>query len=184
MSCPKTLALGFLLAGALGLAACSSTTVHADWDHQADFTHFHTYAWLAPSDPQAAPHLPEHLDIRLRRIVDEILDAKGYQPAVPPNLPDFELVYYLDVDRELRVDTIAHDYYGAYGWRGVWPGIGPTTRVREITTGTLVLDVVDRASNRLVWTGSVAGTARHENPSGERIQAVMEAMLSDFPPLE
>ena len=42
--------------------------------------------------------------------------------------------------------------------------------------------MIDRESGQAVWTGVVTGTAQNENPSGDRIQQVMEALLEDFPP--
>ncbi len=63
-----------------------------------------------------------------------------------------------------------------------YSGGSVTQKVREYTTGTMVLDVFDPKTRTLLWTGVIAGDAKYENPSGERINELMEQMLVNFPP--
>lgn len=57
------------------------------------------------------------------------------------------------------------------------------TEVRTVTEGTLVVDVIDTATNRLVWEGRVTQAiergARLANR--QRIRAAVEALFADFP---
>ena len=129
--------------------------------------------------------------MRLRRVVDDIMiDEKGLRRIAELPLADLLLAYYVDTQKNLRVDySVYGSYYGGYGY-GFWPGYypagpvggGAVHRVREYTTGTVVLDIVDRRTKTLVWTGVVEGEARYQNPSGERVQKVMEKVLEGFPP--
>ena len=57
-------------------------------------------------------------------------------------------------------------------------------KVREYTTGSLVLDIVDPKTHTLIWTGVIMGDAKHKSPSGERVTQIMTEMLMDFPPQE
>jgi len=196
----KTLtSLRFVLSLAVLVLAlgCSSTlNFDAEWNHSFDFSSLKTYSWI-PQDvgPVKQQQLPEHLDLRLRRIVDDVLmDHKGYQKAPSPAQADFLLAYYIDTKKGLKVDYSSYSqYYGGYGY-GYWPGYrgimggpgfygaGDVPSVREYTTGTLVLDIVDPKTHTLIWTGVVEGEPKYSNPSGERVTEVMTKMLAGFPP--
>jgi len=169
-----------LLALAVGLGGCSSLKVANDWNRTVDFGAFKTFTWLERTGAEPGDQLPSHLDIRLRRVVDDILTGKGLQRARVVPEADLLLTYYISFERELRVDTYAP--YGAYGY-GYWPGYayGPTT-VRVIHNGTLVVDVVDSRSKQLVWTGQVEGAVQSSNPPGDRVEMVVGKLLRAFPP--
>jgi hypothetical protein len=173
-------------------AGCSSLTIDSEWDRSVDFNAFHSEAWI-PQDAglPASQQLAKHLDIRLRRVVDDIMiEDKGFGRA--PALPAAGLLpaYHIDTQKELRVDYAVYgSYYGGYG-HGYWPGYVPggcvggggVASVREYTTGTLGLDIVDRRTKTLVWTAVFEGEAKSLSPSGERVQEVMTEVLKGFPP--
>ena len=60
-----------------------------------------------------------------------------------------------------------------------------TTTVRTYTEGTLILDVIDREKNELVWRGSASKTIDEMDSPEQRvstIEAAVEKLLKDFPP--
>ncbi len=163
------------------LCGCSSLDVQSDWDRAVDFSSYRTFAWLELEEKQLGVQLPDHLDRRLRRVVDDVLTDKGLEraPALPQT--DLLLAYYVGLERELRVDY-GYNYYGPYRY-GYWPGYAyGTAHVREYATGTVVIDVVDRSTKQLVWTGVVSGAVQSANPPSDRIQKVVEQLLREFPP--
>ncbi len=183
------------LAVALMLSGCSSS-LHIDheWDRSVDFSQYSSFTWIPQDEgPSGSQQLPQHLDIRLRRVVDDIMmDTKGINRAVALPQADLLFAYYIDSEKKLRVDyTVYGGYYGGYGYSG-WSGYGyggagyggggSVSKVREYSTGTLVLDIIDRRTKTLVWTGVVEGDAKYENPSGERVENIMAKMLKGFPP--
>jgi len=177
--------LAMLVTGVIvSVMGCSSMPdVMSDFDQGVDFSQYRTFTWLEP-DPSLdeSYRLPDHLDRRLRRVTTDVLADKGFDPAPVPPAADLLLTYYISIHKELKVDLVGHTYYGGYTY-GYWPTAGySTARVREYAAGTLVVDMIDRESGQAVWTGVVTGTAQNENPSGDRIQQVMEALLEDFPP--
>jgi hypothetical protein len=164
------------------LAACSSTTVTSDWNPAVDFGGYRTYAWLEPEGERPGLQLPEHLDIRLRRVVDDVLADQGLQRAPALPLADLLLTYYVGLDRELRVDSYATGWYGPYGY-SYWPGWNyGGTRARVYTTGTLVIDMVDRQTKQLVWTGIAESAVHRSNPPSDRIRLLVEKLMAGFPP--
>lgn len=174
-----------LLASVIGITqACSTSGLEfrADWDHEVDFSGYRTFAWLEREGEGPGLELPEHLDIRLRRVVDDVLTDKGFERAPVVPQADLLLAYYAGVERSVRIEYETPGWYGPYRY-GYWPGARwGTTSVREYATGTVVIDIVDRRTARLVWTGSVEGAVSRRNPSGERVQEVVERILREFPP--
>lgn len=167
---------------ALSLAACASLDITSDWDHAVDFSGFKTFTWLEPAEGSDSDRLPEHLDIRLRRVVEEILIDKGFEPARIFPEADLALTYYVGIRKELKVDVVGTTYYGGYSY-GYWPAAAVSTaRMSEYSTGSIVLDVVDRKTQQLVWRGVVEGEFQYENPPGERVEHVAGEMLKTFPP--
>lgn len=170
----------FALALVAVLGGCSSLTVSNDWNREVDFSSYRTYTWLERTGTEPGDQLPEHLDIRLRRVADDVLTAKGLEPAPVVPAADLLITYYFSLSSELRIDSYAP--YGAWGY-GYWPGYAyATTSARTIAKGTLMFDIVDRRTKQLVWTGSVQGAVQHENPPSGRVEEVVEKLLATFPP--
>lgn len=168
---------------AVGLAACSSVRVQTDFDPQAGFEGFRSYAWLDAPTPSAgaAPSGRASNDLvrrRVERAVDAELARKGYLRTTTS--PDFRVGMHTIVDEKVDVDQVNR----IYGYRrSAW--VVQETTVREYLEGTLILDIVDGARNELVWRGSASG-ALPRNPTPERIdRTVNEAVakiLERYPP--
>jgi hypothetical protein len=156
--------------------------IYPDWDRSVDFSQVRTFTWLEKSGSAEGHQLPEHLDLRLRRVVEDVLVDKGFEPVPVEPMADVLLAYYIGLEKELRV---ANTSFGIYGYSyGYWPGYAGTTvsKVREIEKGTMVIDIIDRKSKQLVWTCELKSAVKSENPSGERVETVMKKMLAAFPP--
>jgi len=162
-----------------GLAACSGISTSSDWDGSYDFGRLASYAW---SEQGLEGGVSEIMLRRMRLAVGEQLAAKGFVEA-EPDRADFLLAYHAGVQNRQQYDTYG---YGAGGWwGGYWGGGMTTTTVRSYSEGTLILDVVDRASNQLVWRGTASGTIDAMEGPEQRIATIEEAvrkMLKEFPP--
>jgi hypothetical protein len=143
----------FLLA--LVCAACTRVSVSTDYDHTANFGALHTYAWR-PGKQQgmADPRYDSSLiDRRVRAAVERVLASKGYTPAAAGTPPDFLVGYHVVVRQKTSVQTIDHYYgYRVGGWGG-WP----QTYSHDYDEGTLLIDIIDPQTMKLLWRGS--GTA-------------------------
>jgi len=160
-------ALTLLLVTALAAAGCSSIRVATDWDRDYSFSALHTYSWaVSPETPKDAPE-SAFLDRRIRRAVDDALAAKGYEKR--EGTADFLVVYQAKV----------HDRYDVYrspSWRG-W------NDVRRYREGTLVLGIVDRARDEIVWSGWAEGIVSEPGAASEEvIREAVTKMLEGFPP--
>lgn len=172
---------------AVGLSACSTMKTSSDYDPETDFQNIKTYSWVVKKIDKPSYHLNELMDERVRTSVDNELQSKGLS-KVKTGEADILINYLTQIDKKVNIDTFNSSfgyspYHGA-GW-GRGGSIQTHTTVREYEVGTLILDIVDRKNNKLIWRGSVADTIREKNTPEERINAIDTAvieMLKEYPP--
>jgi len=170
--------LGCLL---VGVTASVWAKVISDHDENVDFSAYSTFAWLS-REGSADAELPEHLRIRLQRVTEEVLTAKGFEPSPAPPQTDLLLTYYLGLEKDLRIDWVVYGATSPWGY-GSWGGYGyGYAQAREYAEGTLVLDIVDARSRQLVWTGRMEKTIRSADPPGDQVERTVKKLLADFPP--
>jgi hypothetical protein len=173
--------------------ACESVRVRTDYDAAIDFAPLQTYAWLDPPLREASrdeggqsgdPFTQNTLiDKRVRDEVEAWLAGHGYRPAAEGEEPDF-LVRYELVSREVTRDSpvFVTGGFGRYGYGyGGGSGIGysGSTTYQE---GTLILDVIDPATQQIAWRGWGTSQARDPQMSPERLHKTVAAILVRFPP--
>lgn len=180
--------------GALLLAACSTVTINTDFALEQDFSGYHTYAWH-PDGVQSSAALDvmggDIYDTRLRRAVEDTLTTKGMRAEQPA---DFYVNYTVVTEERVSINT--YNTYGGFGpgWGytaygpyccGPW-GIGSTqANVYYYTQGTLIIDIVDARSNKLVWRGTADSRLPQSGTPEKRTQelrATIAKMFERFPP--
>jgi len=192
-----TTSLVGVLAAALTASAvsCSSLSVHYDYDREADLSQYRTYAWVpgqdstvsepsggvgersgggrlrAPTDPVADNPLT---DERIRKAVEQTLSERGYRKA-PAAGADFLVAHYLTVRDKLDVSSFGSDIYD--------PGFfsAGSLTVSTYQEGTLIIDIIDRASDRLVWRGWAVGTMTSPRDAGRKIPEAVAQIFRHFP---
>lgn len=180
------LAFRGLLCLALLSAACAGVRVHSDHDAEIDVTRFQSFAWLEPplrDEPQSeAPYADPFthntlVDKRVRDDTEAALAARGFRKAADGEAPDFQLRYEL-VSRE-----VSRDYPvfvgGGYGRRGYYSDLG-YYRSSSYQEGTLILDVIDPASQRIAWRGWAASQTRDGHIESERLSKTVTAIVERF----
>ena len=170
----------------LALSGCAGIEVSTDYDPEADFTRYQTFAWMEGTgggidDPLFSGDL---MDQRFRRAIESELVSRGMQKTASGQ-PDVFVGYQVALDDRVDYQTV-NTYYGSgWGYRGVYGGMGATrTIARQYTVGTLVIDVYDARQRELVWRGSGEGRvnqARNPEESQELINQAVTLILEDFP---
>jgi hypothetical protein len=183
--------LGILVLG--GVVAAQKLEVKTDKDPKADFTALRTYAWLppAPAIRNVAPGVPtnptlsqEVLGPHITAAVDRQLAARGLTKA-DPDAADVHVVYMAALSTGFS-HTYLGEYYGyVTGWGSpIAPGLAPSTSSTIYEKGTVVVDMVDRASKRAIWRGSVVTRVHQETKLEKRIERInqgTERMFERFP---
>lgn len=175
----KVLPILFLL---VVLSSCSSVRVATDYDREANFDTYKTFAFFKPGIDKA-----EISDLDKRRILRAIeaeLMAKGYTKS---ENPDMLVSIFTKSNQRVDIYNNAWGYgawgwggYGGWGWRSGWNG----NQVSTSTEGVLFIDLIDAQKKELIWQGS--GTGNLETRSVEkkeaRIKEFVSQMLLQFPP--
>ena len=158
------------------LSSCSSVKVAADYDKDADFNSYKTFAFFKTGIDKA-----EISDLDKRRILRAIeseLLAKGYTKSKEP-----EILVSIFTKSQQRVDV----YNNSWGWGGYGPGWGwafnnrPTISTKS--EGTLFIDFIDMKNKELVWQGMGTGyISQRMNKKEAQIKEFVMKILEKYPP--
>lgn len=175
------IAAGLLIAG-LG---CSGPSVRYDYEAQADFAQFHTYAWqAAPSPGRARGFDNAIMEGRIRRTVEAELAGKGFQRDDGGH-PDF-LVDCYPLRQSARSSQTHLGLGLGMGFGPMGVGVSAPVGDRKVEAiGALVLEIQDARTRALVWKATADSALNSTDSPGEADDAVKAAvhnMLKKFPP--
>ena len=160
-----------LLALLLAAGCATAPSVRTDRGADADFSRYRTYAWL--EQPQTRSPL---VGQRIVAAVDRALSEKGWR-VVDEAHADIAVAAHVTSREEETLETI----YEASRWHGwQWDSL-PTvdeartmTRVDRYTVGTLIIDLFDVRTQRVVWRATADGRVP---PTPEKINATIDAAV-------
>ena len=140
---------GFVLLAltAAVLSGCATMTVGSYVGRTVDLTTYRTYDWGPPDAlPIGDARLDNHTVFQdhLQGAVEKALAARGYA-RVGSEAPDILIHYHATVARRIDVDSLNPGYDCR--------GSGCEPRVFAYDAGTLVIDIVDAKTKRLLWRG-------------------------------
>ena len=169
-----------LLALLIVVSSCSSVRVATDYDKDAKFGDYKTFAFFKSGIDKA-----EISDLDKRRILRAIeaeLLAKGFAKSENP-----DLLVSLFTKSQQRVDVYNNSWgNGAWGWGGFGPGWGwgwnqPNTSVT--TQGVLYIDLIDANKKELIWQGMGTGyLSKNMEKKDERIKEFVAKIMEKYPP--
>lgn len=139
-----------------------------------DFTKYHTYKWVAI---EGASHPNQILDAEIKQSVDSQLATKGLTKT-DGDKADLYVGYQTAVDQERQ--------WNGYGMGGGirWGGMASATS-STISIGTLVIDMYDPATKKLVWTGTATKSldpSSNQQKNEKNLNRAMAKLLKNYPP--
>jgi hypothetical protein len=167
---------GLLIGLCLG-ALLPAQDVKYNFDKEADFSKYKTYAWTKISGAEEPNQLT---DQQIRQAIDEQLSKKGLTKT--EQHPDLLVAYQISMQKEKELNTFGDT--GPWGYGRGWGGMGTIT-TSTIQVGTLVLDIYDPAQKQLIWRGSATKTLDPSNDPDKnykRLQKSAEKLTKNFPP--
>lgn len=158
---------------AAGTLALAGVTV--DFEKSVDFSKFKTYQW------KEGTTLPNPMmQERLKAAIEKELQAKGVTPVADKS--DLVVTTHGRLETQKSVDLTTYGYGGYYGWGGAGISTSSAT-VREIPVGTLIVDLVDAGSNKLVWRGTGTDVVSDKPAKNEaKINKLIPKMFKNYPP--
>ncbi len=187
--------LCFFLAVMWTAAGCApSPKIGYDFDRNTDFSAYHTYAWMSGDQEKTGDRRADSsaVDMRIRIAVGTQLRLKGYQ-TLPEGTPDFFVAYHVglkdsspSISTQYYSDGMAgHAFSHSADSRSASGAAPSLNETASYLTGSLLIDVIDAGTKKLVWRGTAAGEVDPGLTSqqrDERTKAVVHSILSHFPP--
>ena len=173
----RRLTLIFTIAVALQAAGCATMNVSSHIERGVSFADYTTYDWGPPDNlPVGDPRLDNNAFFNdyLQGAVEKQMAANGYERAAAGAKADVLLHYHASVHQKLDVYEADRRYGYCYG-----PECGD--RVVEYEQGTLMIDLVDARTDKLIWrgwaqdamTGVIDNQARLEKQVDEGVTKMM-----------
>jgi hypothetical protein len=147
----KKILISALLPALLLTACASGPQISSNVNPGTDFREFETYGFIQPLGTDRSNGVRTPLSTRLMDAMSREMVARGLSLSNSPDL----LVDFV-VSAEDRIDvrsTPTHTVHRSHWNRSftTWPTY--STTVRQYTQGSLVIDLIDPTSNRLVAEG-------------------------------
>lgn len=152
--------------------------VTTDYDHNVDFSKFHTFRWIR--EPETKNPLMKG------RIVDAVsseLSKKSLSQTTSGE--DLGIAAHAASEERHTLQTF-YDGMDGWNWRHGFGGPGvATTTVDTYKVGTLVVDLFDAKTKEVVWRG-VATETLSDKPekNAKKLEDVVEDMFKKYPPKE
>jgi hypothetical protein len=164
----------------LTVTGCATMNVSSHVARGLDFTRYHTYDW-GPADalPTGDPRLDRDpfFQDHMQGAVEKQLAAKGLQQSTLATA-DLVIHYHASINQRIDVNRLDRQYGYCQGDDCQRSGI-------EYEAGTIVLDVIDARTKKLIWRGwaqdSVEDVPDDRDRMARKIEEAVTRMLELFP---
>jgi hypothetical protein len=166
-----------LLLSASTTIACAALTVNSYVESRVDLRSYQTFNWAPPDTFSTGDPRLDHnrfFDERVRMQVERGLAGRGFEKTA--DAPDLLVHYHASVNQ--RIDTSDLDRSDEHcEERDCAPDV--------YDAGTLVIDIVERRTKRLIWRGwaegSLEGVIDDQEWLEKRIDDAVARILSRLP---
>ncbi|WPU96581.1 DUF4136 domain-containing protein [Mucilaginibacter sabulilitoris] len=182
------------------LSACSSYNYYTAARNKTDLSSYRTFAWLPPETSNRAGGVvkKEIADERVKETAISALQKKGLR--LQENNPDLLVSYSTVTGRGMKTEFYPA-YYGGFGWGGwgwgwgyrpFWGGYyggwgypyggfggGGYARV-PYKEGTIIIDIIDRNTRKLVWRGFGVGELHNPKRTLDELPKVVDGVLKQL----
>jgi hypothetical protein len=177
----QTLRCATVIVSACLLSGCATMSVSSHTERGLAWSQYRTFEWsAADSLPPGDPRLEKdpYFQDRVAGAIEKQMAAKGFERSALTAKPDLLIHYHANIAERINVDEID---------RG--DGYCVTAECRPQVThyeaGTLVVDIIDGRTNRLIWRGwaqdSVEGVIGNRNRVRHTIDEGVARMFATFP---
>lgn len=171
------------LAGCAGQKSGEKLFVRTQHDTDVDFAAYGSYAWVPNDNAWANAVFLENPELpgMVIAAVNRELAFKGFDKT-SQDTADFLMAMSASVQDVTVVSK--HRYSGwSHGYnRSALTNVNTATSLDKMTEGTLVLEVIDVASEGVVWQASAAGVITRREDIDKTVGAAVARMLKTFPP--
>jgi hypothetical protein len=161
--------------GAFAMTACATTNISSFVERGSDVRQYRTYSW-GPASVQTTgdPRLDNNrfFQERVEAAVERNLNARGFAKATDPT--DLLVRYYASIEQQVNADGTDRPYVACEDCR---PFV--------FDAGTIVVDLIDARTRRLVWRGwaegSIDGVIDNQAWMEKRVDEAVARILERLP---
>jgi hypothetical protein len=177
ISIAKSLAIA-LFGVAMTSASVLAQTVTIDYDHSVNFLKFKTYTWekVHATDPS----VEDRITIAVKR------DMGGRYMTEVSKGGDVTLTA-VEATQDKQEFTTFYNSLGDYAWQRGWGSSGfldSQASLQDIPVDTLVIDMYDTKSHKLLWRGTVTLPAADASSkeADQKFDKAVTMLISKYPP--
>ena len=166
----KIIAISTFLLICLAATALLAQQVSVNYNHNASFSQYHTYAWGSNNKNQIQNSILAQV---AKQDIEAAMQQKGLQKVEESQNPDL----ILTASGGEREQTS----YNAWGMRGIGGGMGGISPQQNVEA-TMVVSLYDVKQKELVWRGIAQDTLNNNgNKNQEAVQKAINKMFKQWP---
>lgn len=144
--------------------------VSVNYNHDVDFSQFHTYAWGSNNANAIKDSILAQV---AQQDINAAMQSKGLTMVQENQNPDL----LLTANGGMREQTS----WNAWGMRGWGGGMGSITPEQNVV-GTMIVDLFNAKSQELVWRGIAENTLNNKgNKNQEMVRKAIDKMFKQWP---
>jgi hypothetical protein len=144
--------------------------IHTDFDHHVNFSKYHTYSWLKVKADNSL------WQQRIKNDVDSALQGLGLKEV--PSGGELEVTAVGTVQNQQEYQTFYNNFGPGWWWGGFGPNIATTAPV-NYRVGTLVVDLYDPTTKRLIWRGTATNSLSGDpSTNAHRLEDAVNTMIA------
>lgn len=144
--------------------------VSVNYNHDVDFSQFHTYAWGSNNANAIKDSILAQV---AQQDINAAMQSKGLTMVQENQNPDL----LLTANGGMREQTS----WNAWGMRGWVGGMGSITPEQNVV-GTMIVDLFNAKSQELVWRGIAENTLNNKgNKNQEMVRKAIDKMFKQWP---
>ncbi|MEP7254989.1 MAG: DUF4136 domain-containing protein [Ferruginibacter sp.] len=165
---------------------------HIEKDKSADFSKYHTYAWVEKPEEKATKknRRNELTEANMRNSVNEQLQKIGWKEA--GENPDIMINYELLVERNQKEQkdpvysqSYTRSYYNRYTGKVntfYYPGqfVGYDSYSTTVKEGTVTITMIDNRTDKTVWQGWTTSELMSSKITGKEIDQSVKTIFRKF----
>lgn len=174
------------------LAGCASVA-HVEKDKNANFSTYHSYAWVDSRETQDDSGNTKVSDLTERRIKEAVnaeLAKTGWKES--KNRPDVLISYDVLVERGVKEESnpvysqpATRYMYNPYTRRWVsvyYPSqfLGYDNNQKSVREGTVTVSIIDAKTDKTIWQGWTTDEVNSKNLTSKEIQNSVKSIFRKF----
>jgi hypothetical protein len=159
-------------------ATARAQAVTVDYDHTVNFLKYKSYTLqkLHATDPG--------VESRLTIAIDRDLQARYLHPEDKD--PDI-IIAVVESNQDKQEYSTFYDGLGGLSWQRGWGAGGfldTSATLQDIPAGTLIFDMWDRKTQKLIWRGAITEPASvtSDKEADQKMDKAIGQLLAQFPP--